>query len=51
MKRKPTAKQIEKTARALYKFAGWGRPWRTITESGRERFREAVRLVLRTANQ
>ena len=41
-----TAAETEAAARVLYKFAGWDRPWREITESGRERFRQAVRLVV-----
>lgn len=39
---KITRPMIEKGARALYKSAGWDRPWKEIDPSGRRRFRQAA---------
>ena len=42
-------KKIERIARSAYRIVGWDRPWDDIDESGRERWRELVRLILSMA--
>lgn len=37
-----TRGMIERGARALYREAGWDRPWNEIDPSGRKRFRHAA---------
>lgn len=37
-----TRSMIEKAARALYREAGWDRPWKEIAPEGRVRFRRAA---------
>ena len=37
-----TRAMIERAALALYREAGWDRPWHSITRSGRARFRKAA---------
>ena len=46
-----TNEQIDEIAQTVYAASGWDRPWNDIDESGRERWREMVRMVLNLAAQ
>jgi hypothetical protein len=39
---KITRAMVERGARAIYKHAEWGIPWKDITPSGRRRFRKVA---------